>query len=395
MKISSHKLCGNSSSKVSSIDHEKVFFEADDYFESLIDDINHAKFSIKIESYIFEYQYLGREIIKALIQASRSGVRCYLMIDGIGSSKISARQIKKWEDLGIEVKVFHPLPWQINFKLNKIVTQLMRLFISLYSINKRNHRKMAIIDNKISYVGSFNISDDHLKKIKAHHAWKDCGVRIMGSRVSTLHKAFRYTWKRPFDPYIVGLTTVYVSSKRLKQHLVRLNYSLKWRVYFNRDLLEKIRDAKEKIWITNPYFVPDISILNQLKKASKKGVDIRVLVPKKSDMKLFPYINSLFYRNLIKAGIRVFEYKPRVLHAKSIIIDDWIILGSSNLNSRSHRHDLEVDIVLDKNDQKEMIIEHYKNNLSMAEELAYDDVLKRYRYDYFKTPIIRLIKYWL
>jgi cardiolipin synthase len=382
-----------------SVDNEAyrdtLFTSADDYFSSVLNEIKNATFSVKIESYIFEKQKLGLKVIKELSKAVERGVRCYLIIDGVGSSKVTVNDLKAWRRLGIEVKVYNPLPWQIRWSYKNFFIQLIELFLCLYSINKRNHRKVVIVDNSISFVGSFNISDVHLEEYYFDQAWKDCGVKIRGNSVKRLKKAFLSSWQRPISPNIVGLSTVYSSNVSPKDHLVRLNYCLKWRTYFNRDLLRKINKAERRIWITNPYFVPDRSILQQLKFAAQRGVDVKVIVPKKSDLKLFPYINSLFYRGLINHGIQVFEYTPRVLHAKTLIIDDWMVVGSTNFNSRSFKHDLEADIVLSEKKSKNMLLNDFFKKIELSDEMSHRDVLVKYGYDYFISSFIQIIKYWL
>jgi cardiolipin synthase A/B len=159
--------------------------------------------------------------------------------------------------------------------------------------------------------------------------------------------------------------------------LVRLNNKLALRRKNYRDLLARIAAARERIWITNAYFVPRGGLLRALGAAAKAGVDVRILVPAKSDIIFMPWVAAAFYYGLLKSGVRVFEYQPAVLHAKTMLIDDWMTVGSSNLNSRSMFHDLEADVVLSTCESLRALEAAFERDLGQSKEVILADWLKR------------------
>jgi cardiolipin synthase len=131
--------------------------------------------------------------------------------------------------------------------------------------------------------------------------------------------------------------------------------------------------AQKRIWITNAYFVPDGSLLRVLSVVAREAVDVKVLVPAFSDVVFMPWVASAFHLGLLKAGVRVFEYTGSVLHAKTMLIDDWGLIGSSNLNHRSLLHDLEVDIVIPNEDVRQAMEEQFVKDLESAKEITLEN----------------------
>jgi cardiolipin synthase len=151
--------------------------------------------------------------------------------------------------------------------------------------------------------------------------------------------------------------------------LVRLNVTLPQRRRVFADFIRRLRSAKHRIWITNAYLAPSPTLIRTLTRAARLGVDVRLLVPRESDVFFMPWVATVHYALLFAAGVRIYEYLPRFLHAKSVIIDDWATIGTSNLNHRSLLFDLEVDIALSSHDAIEQLAEQYLRDLHDAEEL--------------------------
>ena len=147
------------------------------------------------------------------------------------------------------------------------------------------------------------------------------------------------------------------------------NFTRLLRVKQRKRLLRRIEQACDKIWITNAYFVPDKHLLEALAYASYKGVDVRILLPRTSDIFFIPWASAYFYGKLLKSGIRIFEFQNRMLHAKTFIIDDWATIGSSNLNRRSLHHDLELDYSLQLPESKLKLERDFEDDLKESEEL--------------------------
>ena len=374
---------------------EHLYKDGDLYFSNLIQDIRNAKQIIKIEAYIFDNDELGSLLVEELLKAFKRGVKVKILVDGIGSHNFIATRGNELKNKGISFRIFNPLPWQVKLHISTPIQWSFLALRSLYWINKRNHRKAYIIDDKIAYVGSLNISALHTSKFHRDSAWRDTGIKLMGSQLNDIINAFQKAW----DSHLTHAPYKHIKKKisifNLRYNLVRLNDCPRWREYFNRELIYRIKRSQNKVWITNPYFVPNAKLCRTLIGAAKRGVDIKIIVPQKSDMKFFPLINSISYRQLTKHGIKVYEYCPTVLHAKTIIIDNWCQLGSSNLNFRSRYHDLELDIVATKDDTKKQLTSHFLEDLSQSKRVTCHDIMLKYGRLRFYNPFIKLIKYWL
>jgi len=373
---------------MSLVNQEYITKDAADYFSRLKDDIDQAKISIEFESYILVADNTGKQILDALCNASQRGVKVRVIIDGFGSSPWISYAIKKLKRLGGQVKIYHPMPWrfwQWGLAINQ--EYFFRKFIYLFGvINRRNHRKICIIDKRIHWLGSFNLTDVHLPGNMGGQNWRDSAVRLETDNDEAIN-AFNKTW---FNKHF---TRTKIASDY--PGIFRINDSRKKRRRLYRDLLRHITSARQKIWITTPYFVPEPKLLRQLKKAAARGTDVRILLPAVSDVFFMPWASSLLYDELLKSGVKIYEYQHGILHAKTLIIDDWTTLGSSNMNTRSIMHDLEIDYVLQKNDSKQQLEQHFLDDLKQSNQISGSDIHKR-------NPIIKLLgrltlylRYWL
>jgi len=366
---------------------EVLYHDADHFFQSLNSEIRRSQQTIWMEFYTFEFDSIGKSIIKSLAAAAHRGVDVRLIVDGIGSCSLTSLQIKFIRKLGIKLKIHNPLPWRISgVESHSIVDH----FNSLVKINKRNHRKLCLFDHKILYVGSINMSQLHSRRFSGDFSWRDNSIRVTGKPADLVKEVFELSWEGKFlDCRLFGKT---LSPRKSS---LRINHTEQLRKYFQNDFIYRLKTAKKRIWITTPYFVPDNKILQHLNDAANKGIDVRILIPRKSDMKYFPLINSIFYRLIKGPDVKIYEYLPTVLHAKNTIIDDWVLLGSSNLNSRSHRHDLEIDYAPESQVAKNSIINQFSYDLQQSRPVQLSDIIKRYMVPGIVVPFFRLIRYWL
>lgn len=376
-------------------DEEYLYNNADDYFHDLIQAIHRAKHSILLESYIFEADVLGLRIIHALVEASLRGVEVKILVDGIGSAHWSKSFSSLLKNTPIEFRAYHPMPWNIPFFKDQILKRLAHYLLGLEWINKRNHRKSCVIDDELAFVGSYNITCAHLHSIGPEPAWRDSGIRIKGPQVRDIQYAFHRAWCQ--FPHIPEKLKWRSRLHNFKKHrsLVRLNDTPRLRALYYKDLCLRIKYAKEKIWITNPYFVPDRKLIHYLCAAAGRGVDVRIILPGVCDMALFPLINSFSSRELLKNGVKIYHYRHRVLHAKVVLIDHWSMLGSSNLNSRSLLHDLEMDIVTYRPKTHELLCQQFLTDQTESEPQVYEKLVQRFRRSTLFFPFLQLIRYWI
>jgi cardiolipin synthase A/B len=361
---------------------EKVFFVGRDYFAALLSDIKRAEKSIELETYIFTLDEFGKKIVAALSEAAKRGVLVRVLVDGAGTPLWGGSIVRRLERAGAETRVFHPFPWRLwQWSRSRVhAPSLLKAIYLLLKINSRNHRKVCIIDKKIVYVGSFNISGE---------AWRDTGVRLNHADLRDILQAFESSWSH---------IPIQERMRHFFHHIrtnpiIRLNNTWYRRRTLYKSLLRRIKKCQQRIWITNAYFVPDNFLLRRLIEAAHLGVDVRILLPRESDVSFMPWASQAFYERLLKSGARVFEYTSSILHAKTLILDDWMTIGSSNLNHRSLLHDLEVDVNVRLPESKKALEQQFLHDLSHAKEVHLEGRQKRPWYQQIIAWIALYLKY--
>jgi cardiolipin synthase len=354
----------------------EVINDGDAFFNSLEAAIDGSRVSVDLEFYIFAADRTGERFFEALARAVRRGVVVRLLIDGIGSTTFARQYRERANSAGILLRVFHEAPWERCewWPRRRIVPEKRSTWRRVIRrLNHRNHRKVCIIDGRTAFVGSFNVTKYHLASEMGAAAWRDTGVIVEGPELISLSTTFEDVWAGRLQRLRRKLRR-----KRLKTSpLVRLNVTGKQRRENYLDLLVKLLRAQQRIWITNAYFVPDGSLLRVLSFVAREGVDVRILVPGFSDVVFIPWVTSAFHFGLLSAGVKIYEYRGSVLHAKTMLIDDWGLIGSSNLNHRSLLHDLEADIVVTNEGSLKKMREQFERDLGRSVEVTLENWRQR------------------
>ncbi|MBS1985862.1 MAG: hypothetical protein JST16_17010 [Bdellovibrionales bacterium] len=342
---------------------ELVFANGDEFFASLCASIAEARVSIDLETYIFDRDELGDKVLLELTAAARRGVQVRLLLDGFGASNWSHDDAEAYRQRGVRVRFFHPLPWQRkNFHFWKYLT-LRRIRMGLHKLNRRNHRKTCLVDGRVVFVGSMNVSARHLPSVHGNEAWRDTSVRVESDALGALSSAFAVAWENS-DNYSVRQRL----QKTLKAPFLKLhiNSTAAESIQYRRELIECLGQTRRRIWITNPYFVPDRQLFRELLRAVDRGVDLRLLFPHKTDSFPSQIVGRSFYGKLQKHGAKIYEYQPSMLHAKVLIYDDRAMVGSSNLNRRSFFQDLEADLILSDARNVDLLSSQFENDLKVS-----------------------------
>ncbi|WP_413557522.1 phospholipase D-like domain-containing protein [Bdellovibrio sp. HCB209] len=320
----------------------QVFHTGDSFFESLIKDIRDAKESITIESYIFDHDKLTESILEELAATTKRGVSVKLILDGFGAYNTIPQILRYCQQHGIELRVFHIMPYPSSWLRRVPAFDLIRKASWWRRMNRRNHRKVAIFDEKTAYLGSMNFTEVHCEKYVGPRAWRDTGVRVQGPAVRQLVVATQITYLRTIYKGFLSWISRWRGNTPQLGSAIQLNTTQKMRKHLYRDMLRKISQAKTRVYITTAYFLPKRSLLRVLIMAKDRGVDVKLLIPGKSDVPFSKWASFFLVRFLIQRGIPIYEYRKSILHAKTMIIDDESYIGSFNLNYRSLFHDLEV-----------------------------------------------------
>ncbi len=365
---------------------DSLFFDPEAYFEGLLGDIEQAQSSVILETYIFSFDEVGRRFVRAIQQVCSRGVEVRLLIDGVGSFLDTQRLVDELESERCDIRIFHPLPWDFRAYRNALSAgqHYSEMLYHIAAINRRDHRKLCIIDEQIAWLGSFNITADHYNRGSGQvdQIWHDTGLRTTGRVVEALKENFEQVWRRKGES----------RTQRTRQFLAVNTIGSRKR--HSREIVEILQFAESRIYITNAYFNPSNRLLKTLKQAAGRQLSVKLIVPSRSDIFLFPSLSRTYYADLLNAGIRVFEYSNQVLHSKTMLIDDAVLIGSTNLNFRSFIHDLEVDaLVFDETAVKQME-QKFESDLTHCIEIT----LRRWR----KYPRLlkllgwlpRLLRYW-
>lgn len=301
---------------------DAIFFtEGDALYEHMAHSIRNAQRSIRVEYYMFAPDEVGWQFAELLVAKAAEGVSVWVHLDAAGSFFWSAgglgRYLRKHH---IHVRWFHRWSWRQPLRYNR-----------------RNHRKMLIIDGKELYLGGYNIHRDSSYKVVGAQRWRDTHVRTTGALAREAAELFDHFWRggHYWEPKPTHFDSMLVPNHtRNCRHTLRCLYT------------EYIAAAKKYIYLTTPYFVPDLFTQQALIKAANQGVDVRLLVPHKSDVLLTQWAARAAYASLLKAGVRIYEYLPRVLHAKTAVIDGtWGTVGTANLDYRSLYLNYELNFV--------------------------------------------------
>jgi len=377
---------------------ETVFHRAREFYAAVLEDVARARHSIDLEVFIFDDDALGRHVAEALKEAAQRKVAVRVMADGLGARQWAKRFIPGLLEAGVDARVFRPMPWLFLNLATRRITPLKRMIRLLTSINRRNHRKVWIIDGRIAYVGSINISAHHLAEAGGDIEWRDTAVRVEGAQVAALAWGFGKEWVRSWQ--------FRFQKKRYAAHtplprpfspkgLVRLNERGKSRRWLFKDLLHRVSSSQRRVWITNPYFVPARRLARDLCRAAERGVDVRLLVPRYPDVFFIRWVTAAFFKPLLHSGVRIFEYLPHVLHAKLLQIDDWATIGSSNLNHRSLIHDLEVDLVITHEESKASLERQFLLDLKQSVEITPLTLKERSWLGSLAGRLLLLFRYWM
>ena len=365
---------------------ETVFADSNQFFSALLRDIDEAVAHIDLETYIYDLDPLGREVAEHLAAASRRGVSVRLLVDGVGSLTSGSALARQLSADGVQVRIFNPLPWNVHHWAWAVprLPWIVRLQHLLDVMYRRNHRKTCIIDRRIMWIGSFNISRSHLPEEQDGQNWRDTAIRLEGVDTENLQNAFNSTWEN--DRSLIPRRTFSPEAIRLNNRHRR-----KLRI----DLLRRMARTSSRVWITNAYFVPSNLLLRHLKKAARRGVDVRILLPGTSDVFFMPLVSAMFYRNLLTAGVRIYEYADGILHAKLMILDDWMTVGSTNIDYISLYHNLEVEAVVALPQTKKVLEDQFLHDLTRAKEIAIDHLPQYPRWKKILGQVLLSLKRWL
>ncbi len=303
-------------------------------YDALIEDLGRAQHQVHVEYYIFMPDQSGTLIRDALVACAARGVRVRLLLDAIGSGACSRAFLAPLVDAGGEVAWFHP-------------SHFWRFWWRPW-LNLRTHRKIVVIDSRIAYTGGINITDDENERLRSD-AYRDLHLRIEGDAVRPLQQVFAEDWvyatgQRDFISDIAR-TLPQAEAGAISAQVLTSGPDSSWEA-IHRVHVSLIHGARERVWLVTPYFVPGEAAMMALTSAALGGLDVRLMVPRMSDSRLVTMAARSYYDDLIAAGVKIYEYGPRMLHSKALLVDAAsVIIGSANFDHRSFRLNFEVSML--------------------------------------------------
>ncbi len=363
----------------------QLFFDGKELFNEILDSLKKAEKSINIQFYIFKNDEIGSEILNILKEKAKSGVEVRLLYDSIGSRSLTKRKLKDVIDAGVKVGEFFPA--------------LLRL-INI-NMNFRNHRKIIVIDDKIGFVGGFNVGDEYLGKDPKFGYWRDTHIKFEGEAVKDLNLRFLADWRYATKEdvnltsnlkninlnHIPGSTYSKCGMQIVSSGPNPYNrYEIKW------SYLEMIQKAKNYIYIQSPYLILDDSISDSLKLASISGVDVKIMIPGKGDHPFIYWANLAYAGDLLNFGIKIYHYdKNAFIHSKTVVIDDKVCsIGTANMDTRSFQLNFEVNALIYSEEIAKKQYKQFEKDILLSKKLTIEEYLNRSTSVKFKEGFSKL-----
>lgn len=354
-----------------------VYANAEPAYHAMLEAMEAAQDHIHMEYYTIRDDEIGREFQRTMIRKAREGVEVRLLYDGIGSIELSDGYVRLLEEAGVETGCFLPPLFALIDK----------------RINYRNHRKTVVVDGKIGFLGGINIGDEYLGKDPRLGFWRDTHLRIEGDAVYYLQHTFLRDWY-----FVKG--TLLNAPRYFPEHecegnepvqIVTSGPDANWdtilEVYFSA-----IAAARQRVFITTPYFIPEPSIIMALKTAAVSGVDVRIILPAKPDTHIVYWASLSYIEELLQAGVRFYLYENGFIHAKVLIADYKLAsVGTANVDMRSFFDNFEMNAVLFDRGTIERLERDFMKDLKHSREIELTEWEKRSRWQRTKEKVSRLL----
>ncbi len=342
-------------------DRVEVYLDGVSAFRAIADAIDQARHHVHLEYYIWEPDQIGRRLRDQLVERARAGVEVRMILDGTGCNNLRRGFLRPLRDAGVEVAWFNPV-------------SLRRL--RRRRADFRTHRKIVVCDGRVGFTGGMNVTDVHLADL-CPTWWRDTHVGVEGSAVLSMQRVFMEDWLFT-NGALPDFAPAYFPAHDLGgDHIVQFVASGPDSDAFavHKLLFAALSQARHRVWATTPYFVPDEPILAALVSAALRGVDVRLLVPRKGDSRLVDLAARSYFPELLAAGVRVFEYEARFIHAKTLVVDgDIAIIGTANLDNRSFRLNFELAAVVYGDRTAAILEDAFRADLASSRETTAADL---------------------
>lgn len=339
-----------------------VFTNGVSFYPAMLSAIGQATRSINMELYIFRPGKIADQFVAELSSKARAGVTVTIVVDAIGSLSLWGRPLRRLRRAGCRVESYQRLRWY-----------------SLARLNNRTHRELLVIDGRVAFVGGAGIADwwlyPSLKRMRWHRPWRDTMARIEGPVVAALQGVAAENWLECCGEILTGPAYFPSLSKVGDTTAFVVKSSPSDRATASRVTFQTLMEgADHSIHISTPYFLPDGSLRRALIETARRGVKITVIVPgHKTDQRWVRLASRRMWGQLLEAGIRIFEYRQTMTHAKVLVVDElWCVFGTTNIDNRSFEHNDEVNVAMRDRVLAARLLEDYVRDIHDSEEATLD-----------------------
>ena len=355
-----------------------VLNDAENAYPAILEAIAAARHHIHVLYFIIQPDRSGRMLRDALTERARAGVEVRVLYDDIGSWKMKPGFFAPLVEAGGKVREYRPV------RLSRFRT---------FYANFRNHRKIVVVDGKTAFTGGINIGDEYLGQDPGVGFWRDTNIKVTGPAAGHLQLVFAEDWYYATDELLTDAYVRQDGAPALDLGVVQVVPSGPDRLWEQIEMLffTAITSARKSLYITTPYFVPDESVQSALVAASLRGVDVRLLVPRRPDKKIVYYAGRSYFRELLAAGCRIYEYTAGFIHAKTMSVDGEVgIVGTANMDIRSFRLNFEVCAVCYDRAVAEGLDRQFMADIKGAERVELKGFSRRPRLDVFLENTARI-----
>ena len=336
----------------------EVLSNGGQFYPAMRDAILAAEASVNLEAYIFRPGHAANLLIDAMVDRARAGVEVRMTLDAIGSALMGGASLRRLREAGCQVNFYQRIAWY-----------------RLHRINNRTHRELLVVDGRVAFTGGAGVADWWYRPVKGRPTWRDTMVRIEGPAVAALQGVFAENWLECCGEILTAPRHWPDLAPQGTVSAMLVKSSPSDRATASRVVFQLLIDgAVSSANIMTPYFLPDRALRRALVRAAARGVTVRVIVPGPStDQRLVRLASRRMYRELLRGGVQIFEYRPAMTHAKVLVVDQtWGVLGTTNMDNRSFEHNDEVNLALRSPDVMTRLLRDFEADLAASDEITLD-----------------------
>ncbi|HZJ31472.1 MAG TPA: phospholipase D-like domain-containing protein [Vicinamibacterales bacterium] len=354
-----------------------IFTNGAQFYPAMRDAILSAQLSVNLEAYIFQPGEAADMIVEAMIERAKAGVEVRVVLDAIGSSYLRNRAAARLAAHGCRVAFYQPITWY-----------------RLHRLNNRTHRELMVIDGKMAFTGGAGVADWWYKPVHGP-AWRDTMARIEGPVAAAIQGTFAENWLEACGEILTGPRHWPAIEPAGKAGAMLVKSSPSDRATVSRVVFQMLMEgAVTSIDISTPYFLPDKAFRRALVRAAQRGVQVRVIVPGlHTDQRWVRFASRRMYRELLAAGVRMFEYRPAMIHVKTVMVDGvWAMIGTTNIDNRSFEHNDEVNVAFREHGVTARFRHDFEADLAASDEVTLDRWIARPVFEKVIGPVCWILE---